>query len=56
MLPTRIRGAWRALLLSLPVTLLCTASTIVENVLCLLVLGAVRALLLIEEEAPSACR
>ena len=39
------------LLLSLPVTLLCTASTIVENVLCLLILGSVRALLLMEEEA-----
>jgi hypothetical protein len=37
------------LLLSMPVTLLCTASTMVENVLCLLVLAAVRALLLMEE-------
>ncbi len=37
------------LLLSVPVTLLCTASTMVENVLCLLVLAAVRALLLMEQ-------
>ena len=37
------------LLLSLPVTLLCTASTMVENLLCLLILGAVRALLLMDE-------
>jgi hypothetical protein len=37
------------LLLSLPVALLCTASAMVENLLCLLILGAVRALLLMDE-------
>jgi hypothetical protein len=37
------------LVLSLPIALLSTASAMVENVLCLLILGAVRAVLLMDE-------